>query len=84
MAEQRCDAQQQRAPVGVKGGLAQSNGNAAARAGMTASRCWAAGSESEELVRHLIGGKKMTFLGYIEAATEPAAIEAVVALFGWP
>jgi hypothetical protein len=74
-----------RAPVGVKGGLAQSNGNAAARAGMTASRCWAAaGSESEELVRHLIGGKKMMFLGYIAAATEPAAIEAVAALFGWP
>ncbi|MBO0753780.1 MAG: hypothetical protein J2P53_16800 [Bradyrhizobiaceae bacterium] len=31
---------------------------------------------------HLIGGKKMQHLGYVEAVTEAAAIEAAVALFG--
>jgi hypothetical protein len=31
---------------------------------------------------HLIGGKKMQLLGFVDAATEAAAIEAAVALFG--
>jgi hypothetical protein len=31
---------------------------------------------------HLIGGKRMPWLGYAKAATAPAAIEAVVSLFG--
>jgi hypothetical protein len=31
---------------------------------------------------HLIGGKKMQHLGYVEAVSEAAAIEAAVALFG--
>ncbi|MBO0756735.1 MAG: hypothetical protein J2P54_12815 [Bradyrhizobiaceae bacterium] len=31
---------------------------------------------------HLIGGKKMTFLGFVEAATGTAAIEAAAVLFG--
>jgi len=30
---------------------------------------------------HLIGGKKMALLGFIEAVTEAAAIETAVALF---
>jgi hypothetical protein len=30
---------------------------------------------------HLIGGKQMQFLGYIDAATEPAAIEVAAELF---
>ena len=30
----------------------------------------------------LIGGSKARFLGYVEAVTEPAAIEAAVVLFG--
>jgi hypothetical protein len=30
---------------------------------------------------HLIGGKKMQTLGWIEAVDEPAAIERAVALF---
>ena len=30
----------------------------------------------------LIGGSKARFVGYVEAVTEPAAIEAAVALFG--
>jgi hypothetical protein len=30
---------------------------------------------------HLIGGKKLIFLGVVEAASEPAAIEAAAALF---
>ena len=30
---------------------------------------------------HLIGGKRMTLLGYVEAVAEPAAIEAAVAMF---
>jgi len=30
---------------------------------------------------HLIGGKRMTLLGYVEAAAAPAAIEATVAMF---
>jgi hypothetical protein len=31
---------------------------------------------------HLIGGKKMQLLGFVEAVSEPAAIESAVALFG--
>jgi hypothetical protein len=31
---------------------------------------------------HLIGGKQMQHLGYVEATDEPAAIEAAVTLFG--
>ena len=31
---------------------------------------------------HLIGGKKMELLGFIEAVSEAAAIDAAVALFG--
>jgi hypothetical protein len=31
---------------------------------------------------HLIGGKKMQLLGFVEAVSEPAAIEAAIALFG--
>jgi hypothetical protein len=31
---------------------------------------------------HLIGGKKMQLLGFVEAVSEPAAIESVVVLFG--
>jgi tetratricopeptide (TPR) repeat protein len=31
---------------------------------------------------HLIGGKRMQWLGYVKAATAPAAIEAAVFLFG--
>jgi hypothetical protein len=30
---------------------------------------------------HLIGGKKLQLLGFVEAVSEPAAIEAAVALF---
>jgi len=30
---------------------------------------------------HLIGGKRMTLLGYVEAVAEPAAIAAAVAMF---
>jgi hypothetical protein len=30
---------------------------------------------------HLIGGKKMQLLGFVEAVSEPAAIETAVALF---
>jgi hypothetical protein len=30
---------------------------------------------------HLIGGKKMQLLGYVEGVSEPAAIEAAVVLF---
>jgi len=31
---------------------------------------------------HLIGGKKMQLLGFVEAVSEPAAIEAAVTVFG--
>jgi hypothetical protein len=31
---------------------------------------------------HLIGGKKMQLLGFVEAVSEPAAIESAVASFG--
>jgi hypothetical protein len=30
---------------------------------------------------HLIGGKKMQLLGFVEAVSEPAALESAVALF---
>ncbi len=30
---------------------------------------------------HLIGGKKMQLLGFVEAVSEPAAVEAAVAVF---
>jgi len=30
----------------------------------------------------LIGGSKARFLGYVEAVTEPAAIEVAAAMFG--
>jgi hypothetical protein len=30
---------------------------------------------------HLIGGKKLIFLGVVEGVSEPAAIEAAAALF---